>query len=199
LGAIGLLVGVAAARWTQPRAVVALGLAVLAAAIPVTDWRTGWTRFVEEEAVPADLASFLHDTGNTYWEGSFELLWLKLRRPSYYSCVQGTGSMFYPGTAHEYHRRGAALSGLDTADFARDADGDCTPKQNPLAYGPATRDQLVAACRALPDLDTLVLLHAVPGATGATWQSPVPYVLRGAGFVPAKISTFHKYRCAELR
>ena len=57
----------------------------------------------------------------------------------------------------------------------------------------------MTACRALPDLDTLVLLRAVPGATSATWQSPAPYVRVGVDLVPEKISTFHKYRCAELR
>jgi hypothetical protein len=139
------------------------------------------------------------DTGPTYWEGGLELLWIKMRRPSYYSCVQGTGSMFYPGTAREYQRRGAVLSALDTAEFAKDADGDCTPKHNPLAYGPATREQLVAACRALPDLETLVLMRPVPGIAGATWRSPAPYVALAEGLVAEKISTFHKYRCAELR
>jgi hypothetical protein len=198
-GAIGLLSAVANERMRHRKAIIAVGLALLAAAMPVADRRSDWTKFVEDEAVPPDLADFVRDSGTTYWEGNFELLWLKLRRQSYYSCVQGTGSMFYPGTAHDYHRRGVALSALDTADFARDAAGDCTPKQNPRADGPASRDQLVTACRALPDLDTLVLLHAVPGAAAATWQSPVPYVRVAADLVPEKITTFHKYQCAELR
>jgi hypothetical protein len=42
-------------------------------------------------------------------------------------------------------------------------------------------------------------MRPVPGATGAQWRPPVPYVATREGLVPEPIGAFHKYRCAELR
>ena len=61
--------------------------------------------------------------------------------------------MFYPGTAAEFRRRSDALSVLNTADFADHPGRLCAVKRTPGEQGPASREQLEAACRALPELD----------------------------------------------
>jgi hypothetical protein len=74
------------------------------------DQRTAWTAFVESsDAVPAELAGFVPDGATVYWEGGLELLWLRLKRPSYFSCAQAAGVMFFRGTAMAYAHRSESL------------------------------------------------------------------------------------------
>jgi fumarate reductase subunit D len=194
IAAAGLLIQ--ALRQTLVRTyTVALGVLVIAA-VGVADRRSEWTVFVEDTSVSPDLEEFASGTGNVYWEAGIELVWLKLRRPSYYSCLQGTGAMFYSGTALEYQRRSEGLSGLGTTDFAEDRSSFCYPKQSPSANGPVVREQLVASCKALPDVDTVVLIQPVLGATHEFWRAPVSAASMGESREPIM---FYKYECADFR
>jgi hypothetical protein len=106
--------------------------------------------------------------------------------------------MFYRRTALEYARRGEVLRSLDTEGFDDTSDGLCLAKSHPAAQGPATADQLARACRALPDLDTVVLSEPVPGAVARVWRSPVPAVYTGMDGKTRRVTMFYRYSCAAL-
>jgi hypothetical protein len=175
------------------------GLLVLAA-LALADQRTPWTKYVYGPAASDGLAAFLSGAGHTYWEGDggFELLWFRQGAPSYYSCVQGTEALFFRGTAEDFARRGAPLRALNTADFAPEQGPFCGKRNNPGAVDPTSPDQLAAACRALPDLDTLVLDRPVPGVATRVWQAPA-YQTDVGGGRPVRISNFFRYSCASFR
>jgi hypothetical protein len=149
------------------------------------------------------LAQFVSDTDNLYWEGDLSLLWFKLRRPSYYSCVQGAGAMFFRGTALEFRRRADGLAVLNTEDFSNDKRLQCPLKQNPDQQGPKSSDELRAACRALPDLGGMVLTTLVAGAPHTEWKAPVGRVVErrtaAGGSRLERTDTFYLYRCDDLR
>jgi hypothetical protein len=178
----------------------AIATALLLCALGLADQRTSWTRFVDGAGPDNGLAAFLSGAGATYWEGDggLELLWFRRGGPSYFSCLQGTEALFFRGEALDYARRGAALSRLNTFDFAPAADPYCIRKQDPDAMGPSGPGQIAAACRALPDLDTLVLNWPVPGVAAQAWTAPA-YQARVVNGRNIRISTFHRYDCANFR
>ena len=114
-----------------------------------------------------------------YWEGGLDMLWYKLREPSFYSGDQGAGMMFYRETAMEYQRRSEVLSTLNTREFVKKAFGLCHQKADPKAVGPTTPDQLIYVCRELPELELMVLETGVAGAPRRTWLSPAGYPAAG--------------------
>ena len=146
---------------------------------------------------------------NIYWEsgwkGGPEFLWFGLERPSYFSCLQGTGAMFYEKTALEYDRRGRVLAQLNSSGFEKSsADSFCLARQDPEANGPAGREQLRRVCEALPDLDFIALLTEVPGTRPITWDAPAPqYVVvessshGGGALEPSR--RHYLYSCGEFR
>lgn len=196
LGALLLVPG----RRLSARPVLAWGLvlAVLAGSVGIWDQRTPWTRFLENGKVPVSLAHFVAGQRHIYWELGVDLLWLKLERPSYFSCLQGSGVMFFRKTAIEYQRRANGLAVLNTLDFANGDQGFCPQKRIPHQQGPVSRRQLVAACRSLPALDAMVLTRKVDGVPSTEWRAPVglPVMRHGA---MRTYDVFHMYRCGELR
>src|SRR6185437_14217701 len=68
-----------------------LSASLLAVAIYGWDQRTPWTKLVESPDPPATLSLEIPDSAHIYWEGGLDMLWLRLRRASYFSCDQGTG------------------------------------------------------------------------------------------------------------
>ena len=126
------------------------------------------------------------------------MLWFRHGAPSYFSCVQGSEALFFRGTAMDYARRGAALSRLDTADFAPAASPQCIEKQNARALGPTDPAQLATVCRALPDLDTLVLGQPVVGVPTQSWRAPAWQAQAGSART-LKIDTFYRYSCRPFR
>lgn len=198
-GAVTALVLAPRLSWKPSLAAWSVGFALLAAAAAVSDRRTGWQAFIEREEVPEELRAFAADAGNLYWEAGLSMAWLKLRRPSHYSCHQSAGAMLFAGAAREHQRRTDGLSGLNTGDFENQEGKLCALKREPGELGPANKAQLEAACRALPELDTLVLAKRVEGVRSASWQAPVPLLIRRGRDVPTRHDTFHKYRCSDLR
>jgi hypothetical protein len=193
---VGLLIRFAGERVTRGSIVAAMIVALTATA--VADRRSAWMLFAEDESVPPGLAGFVADSGNLYWEAGVEFVWFKLKRPSYYSCLQGTGAMFYAGTALEYQRRSKALAGLNTRDFAESSEDPCVPKLNPEQRGPVRKEQLTVSCQALPELDTVILTQAIPGVKHTSWQSPVPQILPGKEG-PEQVTVFYRYSCSNFR
>lgn len=182
-------------------AAAAAGIALLIA-LPLNDQRTEWQRFLEEPGASADLADFVGDAPNVYWEDNPDFLWIKLGRPSYYSCLQGSGVMFYRATALEYARRGQALARLNSRDFGDDDSGICGARAVPKQQGPQSLDDIRAACRAAPELDAIILGSAPPpGSAPEHWTAPAERLYID-GLMPAKISRitdFYKYKCGDYR
>ncbi len=120
------------------------------------DRRSPWQDFVESPDLKAELQEFLTGHTQVYWEDGVELLWIKLNRPSYYSCLQGTGLMFFRQTAVEYFRRGAALQALGGRGFEKVVGSSCEVNTN----ADAPTDEVASVrevCQTLPDLDAIVL------------------------------------------
>ena len=179
----------AAARWPVPLA----GLLFLSA-LSVNDQRTDWARFVTAETMPDDLRTFLGQSRTVYWEQGLELLWLGLRRPSFYSCSQGTTAMFYRDAAMEYRRRGAALRRLDTGDFTDGNEGLCYPTERLDTQGAPSRAVLTKVCEDLPELDLIVLTRESPDSPYRTWQAPVALPLYRDG-AWQRYTIFYGYAC----
>jgi hypothetical protein len=191
-------------RGTGPRSLkfgvlagLLLGLSVLR-----VDQRDDWRRATENVNTAPGLSRFLSGAGRVYWEGEdgLELLWLTAGQPSYYSCSQGTEGMFYRATAMDYARRSKVLKTLNTSSFDDQRPSACGLKADPTAYGPSTKAQVIAVCRTLPDLDSIVLMRPVPGTPSRRrWTAPAPLTIVRKSGVKERIQTFYQYRCLELR
>lgn len=194
----GALVSLRLLHQSRPRVFALVFICLLTLQLVNLDHRSDWQKFVEDPQASPSLAA-LALKPNTYWEAGVELLWLKLNKPSYYSCAQGTGVMFYRDTAMEYARRGDALRKLNTYDF-KDKDGElCTTKLRPGKRGPEDRAQLVEACRLLPELDTMVLSRRVASVPAEIWRAPVPRPMVLSALERPEVSIFYVYRCEDLR
>jgi hypothetical protein len=198
--AIGLAIA-AGACLPLGRRRTALALAALAAtaAVAVSDQRDGWERLTAATGPLPQVAALLGSARNVYWEDGVELLWFRLRMPSYYSCDQGTGAMFYRRTALEYARRGRGLASLNTDDFVDDSGDVCPLKADTNAVGPKSRQQIVAACDALPDLDMIVLMSKVNDLPAPFWDAPAPQYRNLADGRYQKADRYYFYDCRKLR
>lgn len=185
-------------------ALVALTVILVATTAAVTDRRDARMRLVTGTA-PIDPRFVTALSGRTvYWEQGVELLWFRLRQPSYYSCFQGAGAMFFRETATEHARRGAGLRGLNAADAPVDPNANCTPRADPSENGPTTRAQIEYACRALPELDALVLYANLPDAPHLSWQPGFGLPTTGRRSQPPAPSSppqgsYNLYLCADFR
>jgi hypothetical protein len=173
---------------------------VLTVAAPFTWYQmTPWQGFVEASAVPSALAQFLPASGQVYWEGGTDLLWLKLERPSYFSCAQGTGALFFRGTALAYGHRAQSFQPLRTLDFGVD---NLCPGISGGAKSQRTRADLATLCTREPELAMVVLAQPVADADPKIWEPPVPFrdvrVTNGRMHA-AEINRFYGYSCTPLR
>ncbi|HVB15932.1 MAG TPA: hypothetical protein VNF04_05325 [Stellaceae bacterium] len=197
-----LIAAVRRQRWPAA-ALTGASLALLAAALWLWDARTPWTRFVEASGpVPASLAALLPEDASVYWEGGVELVWLRLRRPEYYSCAQGTGAVFFRATALEFQRRGEVLRPLRPLDFGKSV--LCPrPSDDPGPDDPPrTRADLARVCAADRGLDYLVLARPVDGVAAREWNAPAPYQderIVHDRLIVTRTSRFYAYSCAALR
>lgn len=181
--------------------------AVVIWSLTVLDGRNDWDRYIEN-GEPADQEAVQMFSGKqVYWERGLPMLWVKLGQPSYYSCIQAAPIAFDRTVALEFGRRAQVLRTLNTIDFRSDSEGYCSRRANPDENGPQTAEQLVSVCKALPDLDLMVLHDDVPGVTKRTWTPEVPYIYirkseEASGrveFNPVRIDKFFVYDCAALR
>ena len=198
IACLALLIYVCCRTLISYRLPMVLAGCFLLSAAAVADQRNQWARIAYSGTLPDGLASFISDARRIYWEQGLDLLWFGLHYPSYYSCVQRTGAMFYRDVANEYSRRSAGLHVLNTTDFADDDDGLCYPKEKLDEFGPTNRGQMAKACRELPDLELIVLTRKVPGTPYRSWQAPasLPLYQNNAWNY---YNTFYAYDCAVLR
>jgi hypothetical protein len=173
------------------------GAALLLCAVVQADSRPGWQKFTEAPGLPDDLRRFTETRGGLYWEGDPSFVWVKLRKPIFYACEQGSGAMFYRGTAMEFARKSADLRQLDTADFGDNAQLYCPAKMNPAAFGP-TASAVQQVCRRYPALGLLVLNAPVAGLPGRSWRAPAgKTVMTARG--RRNVDRFYAYACDGLR
>jgi hypothetical protein len=189
--------------WRRRRlAGTAFGIVAAGAAILAHDQRLPWERFVESDAHPPPaVLSEIDQYKNIYWERGLELTWFNIRRSTYFSCAQGSGIIFYKGTALEYVRRGSALSELNTVDF-EPSGGVCIPRRDERGSAPVTAVQLTDVCRSLPDLDMMVLLTEVPEVPKTIWDFAWPqylYITSPEGVKAVDYHRYYFYRCSDFR
>ncbi|HEY7899975.1 MAG TPA: hypothetical protein VIC25_02205 [Caulobacteraceae bacterium] len=193
--------------WLQGRAfdsrmIAGAAALMLVGGAALADNQDDWNRFAVSPRVDPSLRAFVPVSGNIYWEGESGLLvlWFKLRQPDYYSCLQGSGAMFYRRTALDYDRRGSVLRGLNGADFVGGVGTLCDTKVDMTAVDPQGPSQVEGACRALPDLDTLILNRPVPGLKAvASWRAPTYLEGRLKDGSHVRLNTFYRYDCRPLR
>lgn len=202
------MVAILGLAWTKrhppSKRFLAIAVASLVSCLVLMDQRTAWNRYVYGSQPDKRLSQFLSDSGQTYWEGmGLEALWFKARKPSYYSCAQGSESIFFRAEALEWSRRKSELQPMNTEDFSSPI---CGPKSDPSAVGPDSMLQVEDVCKRLPDLDTIILNHPVPGLPRQSWTAPASQeiTVRAAdshlkSSHIANISTFYRYNCADLR
>jgi hypothetical protein len=202
LGVVGLMLlleGKATAAASPGLWPVAVSLVLAVVALFYWDARSPWTKFAEASpSPPASLAAFLPDRANVYWEGGLEVLWFRERRPNYYSCDQGTGALFFRGTALAYRARAETLWPLRTIDFG----SSLCPNLSDDAKPQRTRADLAAACARDPELDDLILTRPVEGADAKIWDSPVPFqdtVIIPGTVISQRTDRFYLYDCAAFR
>lgn len=193
----GLLVALDRGRLPGAQATVAAGL-TLGAALLLNDRRTDWQRFLEHPGASDDLVKFVGEDSNLYWDNNPGIFWFKMGRASFYSCLQGAGAMFYRGTAIDYARRGHTLAKLNTHDFQDTSEDICFQKASPQLDGPNSIEDIRQTCRALPELDGVVLEVSVPGVSPEVWTSPAARVYFRYPNTESS-EAFYKYTCHDLR
>jgi hypothetical protein len=179
---------------------LAIFACVLAAvATLVWDQRTPWTKFVETADAPPALLSSLSPTEQVYWEGDVRVPWFVLKRPSYFSCSQGTGAMFFRGTAITYQRRHDSFLRMPTLDFG---EAESCPSVDGEESGAYRRENLTFICKNEPELGAVVLTRPLSDLRGHEWVSPVEFeeVRRVDGQQQlVRTNTFFIYSCGALR
>ena len=176
----------------------ATGLVAIAALC--WDQRTPWTKFVETvDVVPSSLSSLLPEHRSIYWEGDVRVPWFVLKRPSYFSCAQGTGALFFRGTAITYQHRYDILERLRTLDFGQET--TCPSGRDPES-APLNREEFASICANEPELGALVLTRPMPDVPGRAWVSPVKFEdISPAGGKLRTFSTdiFFVYPCTAVQ
>ncbi len=188
-------------RWAS-RPIPMLCLAVTLVTIAGFNWdqRSPWRKFIDTtDTPPTSLTSLLPRDRSIYWEGDVTVPWFLLKRPSYFSCAQGTGALFSRGTAINYQHRYESFQPLRTLSFGRDS---LCPLAKGHATAPLNRADLASVCKKEPGLGALVLTKAVIGAPQKIWVSPVEFMdlSRIDGKLKLfKTNRFFVYSCADLR
>ena len=179
---------------------IAFTLSLIGVAAFTWDQRTPWTRFVESPgAAQASLSSVLPARKPIYWEGDVRMPWFVLQRSDYFSCAQGTGALFFRGTAITYQHRYNSLKPLATLDFGQET--TCPPAGR-LEQPQFNRSEIKFACEQEPQLGALVLTRPVAEAMGDRWISPAPF--EDVRFINGRLrvfrtDTFFIYPCATFR
>jgi hypothetical protein len=201
LGLIGLHLANATqrTRYTSVPAFLSVSIVLFALAILNWDQRMPWTKFIDTtESPPATLLSLLPGDSPIYWE-DVTVPWFLLKRPSYFSCDQGTGALFSRGTAVNYGRRSVSLGTLRTLDFGRVFYCPAKARDSTAAL---TRDDVTHVCTEEPSLGALVLVKPVANVAARIWESPVTFqdvASTGGHLYPFSTDRFFIYTCDDFR
>ncbi len=187
-------------RCLYPRLSAVILTTLLVVAAYGWDQRTQWTIFVETaNAAPESLASLLPEQAPVYWEGDVRVPWFVLKRASYFSCAQGTGAMFFRGTAINYKHRYESFGRIPVLDIGM---GTLCPSSPDMATTSLTRENLTSVCRSEPGLGALILLQPAQDAPGRVWVAPATFEgFRRVGKEWQRVATdtFYVYSCGSLR
>jgi len=177
----------------------ALAIAAFGLTLSAVDRRDAWEKLTGGAGDVEPANRLLGHARNVYWEGGVELMWLRLHRASYYSCLQGSGVMFYSRTALEYRHRNQVLSTLGTLDFDNRPGSVCPGNMTTSHAGLTEEARIKSVCRALPDLDMMALLTKVDALRPASWNAPAAHsrpLPDGTFDLP---SSYYFYDCRTLR
>ncbi|MBR9652964.1 hypothetical protein [Thalassovita aquimarina] len=192
--------------WTS----LACSLSVLAITLPTWDNRSAWKRYTEAGSPPqSGLAERLAGK-MVYWEGGAGFLWLVMKQPSFFSCIQSAPIIADRNVATEFARRGYELNALNTIDFRVTETGYCPLRKDLGRNGPANAQAIQTVCENLPALDLMALFTNVPSASGERWPLPVTietYYPDLTGEIQSRtpehkkvlIDDIYLYDCAKLR
>jgi hypothetical protein len=185
----------------SPARMMSAACLILIVSIGQWDHRTAWLKYLDRAQIPpADLIAMLPPAaGQTYWEGGATGAWYLLQKPSYFSCDQGTGTLFSRETAIIYQQRFNSFAPLNTQDFV-------IPEICPPAKGArdhtVTEAVLASVCHSQPGLGAMVLLHDIPGSPHKIWLAPAAYDYVDPSVKPprlVKTNRFYIYTCGDLR
>ncbi|MCI2400429.1 hypothetical protein [Aliiroseovarius subalbicans] len=189
---------------------IALSVALIGWSLFIVDARDAKARYISSSE-PPEAEVFEQIVGrNTYWEGGVDILWFKMRQPSFFSCTQGAGVMFFRDTAIVYARRSRVLKPLNTPGDLGGADALCFQRTQNLSETSIKPEQIRAACDALPKLDVMVLRTKVPDLPYKSWQPDFPVPPSGfdvtgpagsdrRGDLGESDGLFYIYYCDEIR
>jgi hypothetical protein len=176
-----------------------LSVALLLTGSFAWDTRSQWNKYVESSSpLPDSLATLLPENATVYWESGLEMLWFHLRRSDFFSCDQGTGTIFFRGTAFAFERRYETFLPLQTSDYR---ESSCAPPA-PFAKTKRTRAELAAVCNREPSLDYLVLEQPIEDVQSQTWKLPVrkdDLHTEDGKLTVTNIDRVHVYQCASFR
>jgi hypothetical protein len=175
------------------------GVALLPLALLQWDSRTPWLKYVDSpEPPPPELTRLLPAGASVYWEDGLEMLWLRMRRSSYFSCDQATGVLFYRETAMAYKRRAASFWPLRSDDFTK---LDNCAISDPVPRPERNRAGLQKLCRREPGLGYVVLTAPLDGmGAGGIWNAPVRFQdFPASRSVLPKSEPFYIYACGDVR
>jgi len=190
---IGIVVMLArgSTQWAASRVNIVFAASLLTIAVLGWDQRSPWTKFVETTDVASDsLASLLPEQKSIYWEGDVRMPWFVLKQPSYFSCAQGTGALFFRGTAVTYQHRYDVLRQFRMLDFGQET--SCPPTQESVQL---THEKLASICLHEPDLGALVLTKPLPDVPTREWVSPVRFEDEFRPFETSATDRFFVYSC----
>ena len=152
---------------------IAFAAGLLTIAVLSWDQRSPWTKFIETtDVAPESLVSLLPEQKSIYWEGDVRVPWFVLKQPSYFSCAQGTGALFFRGTAITYQHRYDTLHQFGTLDFGQET--PCPPVLT-QENAPSAREKLASVCRHEPNLGALVLTRHLADVPMHEWVPPVKF------------------------
>jgi hypothetical protein len=183
--------------WTE----MMLAVGLFAVSIFAWDQRQPWSRYQQsDEPVPSSLATLLPEHASVYWENGTPLMWFRLKRPQYFSCMQGGGTVFFRDTAIEYQRLAETFSRLHTMDF--DNGIACPALGSDATAVDVTAADLRYVCQRESRLDYMVLLRQIPDASARIWSAPAVDELVTFGRTGLTIrdqDTYFIYACADFR
>lgn len=198
MGIVFFWVGVSKRKVVSNHALWLVPLFLLVFALLNWDQRAEWVRYVDRTSTaPAELVALLPKHRAIYWEGDLTVPWFLLRRANYFSCSQGTGSMFSRETALRYQHLYSEFQRLDTEAFLPGT--YCAPASGPFVY-PPEKSQILAVCQANSKLGALVLLHPVAGMVHSVWEAPATFSYdQSVGSERRRFSTrrFYVVRCPD--
>jgi hypothetical protein len=194
-GGLGLL-ALATLEWGQGRRTrltsrILAGL-LAAVALGFVDQRTQWQRFLEMRgAEHAELERFVPRSARVFWDGGVDILWFRLQRPAFFSCLQGAGVVFFRDTAMAFRER------AESFPFQM-YEGRCFDSLAPRSV-PAIAADLERACRLEPSLDYLIVASRIEGMPASSWYIPVLREIPDVDRLRQPAGAVFRYDCAVLR